>query len=138
MIEVVGTYLLFLVTYPAAIVMYAVDAPREYAVWFVLGIVTLYLLARWRAPVAKLWMALWFMPGTIICGAATLWPLPFTVWSLYVPVRCASVASVLVCLALNVALVFGVAWSWTRIRRTRASNRPALEPRHHEKPRVSG
>jgi hypothetical protein len=126
MIEVVGTYVLLLAIYPVAIAVYALDDPGRFAVWFALGLVPLYLLAWWRPPVAKLWTALWFMPATIICGAATLVPLPFVVWSLFFPVRCASFASVLVCLALNVALVFGVAWSWTRIRRRRMGSESHL------------
>lgn len=119
MIDVVVTYVLFLATYPVAIALYALDDPGKFAVWFVLGLMTLSLLVSWSPPIAKLWAALWLMPGTIICGAATLLPLPFAVWSLFAPVRCASVGSVLVCSALNAALVFGVGWSWTRIRRRR-------------------
>ena len=132
MIEVVGTYVLFLAVYPVAIAMYAVDTPGRFAGWFVVGLVTLYILLWWRPPIAKLWIALWFMPATIICGAATVSPLPFAVWSLFIPVRCASVASIFVCFALNTAVVFVVAWLWSKSRRIRASHNKPLQPIERE------
>ena len=117
MIDVIGTYFLFLAIYPVAIAMYAVDMPYQFAAWLLMGIIGVWILWRFAATALyKGWIALWLMPATIICGAATLLPLPFAVWMLFGPGRCATVGSILLCFALNVMIVFGAAALWRKAR----------------------
>jgi hypothetical protein len=128
MIEVVGTYVLFLAMYPIAIATYAAEAPGQFVGWFAIGLAAVLLLRRWCPLAVKLWIALWFMPGTIICGAATLLPLPFAVWAAFNPGRCATVASLLECLALNNVFVFGITSLFRKLRRMRATHNKPLQP----------
>jgi hypothetical protein len=91
--------------------------------WLVLGLAVLELLRRLRrGPYGKLWFALWFMPGTIICGAGTLYPWPFAAYQYwaYRSTMCSTPVSLSICLALNLAIVFGGLHLIRRWRETRA------------------
>jgi hypothetical protein len=115
--------LFFLLPYPFITIYYAIGTPLRMFVWLALGVVVLELLRRFRrGPCAKLWFALWFMPGTIICGAGTLYPWPFAAYQYwaYRSTMCSTPLSLLICLALNLAVVFGGLYFVRRRRETRA------------------
>jgi hypothetical protein len=128
MFEVLGSIALFIVAYPANIVVYGLDQPTLILSWFAIGAVVLFLLV-WRKQqlLRAIWVALWFMPGAIVCGAAALLPWPPALWAHFGPGNCASVQSLLIAFVLNVAVVFGIVGLLRWLQRRRQSHNNVLQ-----------
>ena len=109
--EVLAVYFLFLVVYPVAFVVVAIFNP----LWSVPGVAITYLLHRYAKPTLPIWVALWLMPGTVICGAAALIPLPVAALTAFRPGGCSSPATLVICALLNLALVYAFRAVYPRI-----------------------
>jgi hypothetical protein len=126
-LEVVCTYGFFLVFYPYVLFESAVETPGLFLGWVVVGGVVFELLRRFAgAAPTKLWVALWFLPGTLICGAAAIAPWPAVALRALAGVPCGNILSLTLCLSLNVCLVFGVARIARRFWRRRAAVSPPV------------
>jgi hypothetical protein len=114
--------------YPANILVYALEQPIQMLGWLVIGIAVLLVSTSLRLwMLRRIWVALWFFPGAIICGAAALMPWPFALWSHFGPGNCAPVTSLLFSALLNVVVVLGVAEGWRRLRKGRQLHDKALQ-----------
>ena len=109
--EVIGVYFLFLIIYPVTFVGVAIFYP----LWSVPGVLVTYLLYRYVKPALPIWVALWLMPGTVICGAAAVIPLPVSALTALEPKGCSSPATLVICALLNLALVYGSRAVYPRI-----------------------
>ncbi len=113
----VVVYFGFMPQYPLALWQWARDEPWMACAWIVIGTVGVLLLRRIRgARLVKPFIATWFMPGVLICGAAGLWPWPVTLWDTFGPALCSNVLSASICLGLNFLVVYGVVAGWRKIR----------------------
>jgi hypothetical protein len=78
--------------------------------WMLIGLSIAYGLYRWAPRLLfKLWIVVWFMPGTLICGSATLIPWVSLLFWLGNEGHCVTLSSTITCLALNFFVVFTVA-----------------------------
>ena len=118
--EVVAVYFMFLPIYPVTFVGEAIFSP----LWSVPGILVTFVLYRFSKPLLPVWIALWLMPGTVICGAAAVIPLPVSALSALDPKGCTSPAALVVCALLNLSLVYAFRAIYLRFRRPR-TNRAA-------------
>jgi len=109
MLEVVTVYFAGLILYPVALGFYALEMEIywELAAWGALGAAVVFLLRFFSKKVLALFFAaVWFMPGTVICGSATVLPWPATVYMLFNDGGCSSYFSVLFTLACNLLVFF--------------------------------
>jgi len=103
-----GVHLWFFVWYPVVLWDLTVGDPWTMLAWFAIGALLTYAAHRfWRGVLLKPFIAVWFMPASIICGAASVWPLPFAVRLIFAPGRCATPASAALSFLLNCALLYG-------------------------------
>ena len=106
--EILLTYLTFTLPWPTAFLWWAFsEGPWHYVViWIVVGLPVGYLLKRRGLGKAFLaWIITWFMPSTIICGAATLVPWSFAFYNTVRGNDCSSWLSLGLSLALNATAV---------------------------------
>jgi hypothetical protein len=111
--EVVAVYFVFLVTYPVSFIGTAIFYPM----WSVPGVVVTLGLWRFSNRLLPIWVALWLMPGTVICGAAAVIPLPVAAQSALQPGGCSSPATLVVCALLNLLLAYRFRAIYSRLRR---------------------
>jgi hypothetical protein len=97
----------FLPQYPLAVIgnfsrdwMVAAIWRGSYILVIFVAITYAYRLCR------KILISLWLMPGTIVCGAATIAPWPFTILYMFYEGGCVTVISTLVTLLFNFLIVF--------------------------------
>lgn len=128
MLEVIGGAAIFVLAYPANIVVYGIEQPVQIIGWLAIGLVLLFALRRTHRRLGEVWIALWFMPGAIICGAAALLPWPFAVWAHFGPGNCAPVLALLSAAIINGIVVFGVAVAWRHWRRRWGPHNKPLQP----------
>ena len=119
MLSVISVYFLFLLTYPAILVYAALGQPQLVVTWLLIGIAVLLLVKRFLPSAAKFWFALWFLPATIICGAAAITPWPIGLQHMPDATGCVTVASLSICLVLNLGLVYFVCALFGRLRHRR-------------------
>ena len=110
-------YFWFLPQYPLAIAQYAESQPLEVCVWIVVSIVGVIALrralgGRWLKP----FIAVWIMPALLVCGAAGVWPWPYSIFAIFGVGHCATPGSSAICLGLNLTLVYGIAALWRKWR----------------------
>jgi len=114
-LDVIATYFGLLASYPWAFASVATDQPLWLSAWLIVGVIALVLARRSRIVTIGC-LALWFLPGTVICGSAMLVPLPYAVAAALGPGKCAGPASLAICIVLNAAIVVGLAWLLQRMR----------------------
>ena len=111
MLETVITYFYFLPFYPLVVFGYALESELflQLIIWFVLGcFVGHYLRSFGKSYLFLAWLVIWFMPGTIICGSATMVPWFTTIWVALSTGGCSNLFSLSFSLAVNSIIVFGV------------------------------
>lgn len=119
----VGAQLYFLPQYPLAIWELVEGNAVELVIWLVFGALATFGLSRFRQGRFVIpFIAAWFMPGSLVCGSAGIWPLPFAVSMIFGNGNCASVLSVSANFAVNCALLYGLR---TISRKLRAQMRPS-------------
>ncbi|MCX7553288.1 hypothetical protein OS175_05315 [Marinicella sp. S1101] len=119
MYEVLLTYIYFMFPYPTGYFFYATEMGFiEYAIaWMLVGLSIAYGLHRWAPRLFfKLWIVVWFMPGTLICGSATLIPWITSLFWLGNESYCVTLLSTITCLALNLLVVFTLASVFRKLR----------------------
>ena len=109
--EILWVYLVYAFPWPGMFVAWAVsdEGLSFLALWLAIGFPVAYILQRcaWRAAFLG-WVIIWFMPGTIICGDATLWPWAFTLFAAFQEGGCSTPLSLCITLAGNVLFVLTV------------------------------
>ena len=119
MIEVAYVYFSWLAFYLPSTALLLFHDPREFVPWLLLTIAVLLVLVRLRKRMLwRVWIAVAFMPSTIICGSWMLVPWPLGLISAAGTTGCSTFVSVTTCLALNLALVFGCSALWTALGTT--------------------
>lgn len=121
--EILQTYLFFLLPWPGAFVSWAIydGGLSALALWLGVGPPVAYVLHRFaRNFVFLSWLIVWFMPGTIICGSATLWPWAFALVAAFGEGGCSTPLSLFVTLAINAAIVIALSAAYRRLRRPAA------------------
>jgi hypothetical protein len=121
MISYVLFYLIWLPVYPATLMMYLLQSSAlgSFAIWLVLGIAAgLYFHHKRLKFLLSLWLAIWFMPGPLICGAAALIPWITTPPYYFVDGNCVSLVSMGVSFAMNLGIALaGVFFSdWVLVK----------------------
>lgn len=108
MYEFIITYFLFLPFYPLAWIESFNRSFVLTTVWLLVSVVTIFFTGKLGfKKFRKIFIAVWVMPGTIVCGAATIAPWPLTLFYVSGKGSCTTVISALVTLLLNFILVFG-------------------------------
>ena len=114
--DFIATYFLFLPVYPLALIEQFSRGPMGLVAWFVVSILVAYLLVRFKQRTAlKIFIAVWIMPGTIVCGAAAIAPWPLTIPYMFMVGGCTNFLSASITLVFNVILVFGFSFLKERI-----------------------
>jgi hypothetical protein len=128
LVEVVYVYLSWFPLYPVASAIAVVLQPMSYVPWLIAALVGTVLFARLRIrSLWKIWVAVVVMPTTIICGSWELVPWPMGLLALGGEGECSTILSVLVCLLLNLIVVYagaGVFGFFNRNRRRRCTIKP--------------
>ena len=117
-LTVVAVYFMYWAMYPITFIGEAIVTPQ----WSVTGLVITLLLYRFARRVLPIWTALWLMPGTIICGAAAVVPLPIAALAASKPGACSSPTALAVCALLNLLLVYAFRATYRHLRRRHANN----------------
>jgi len=80
MYDFIAAYFLFLPVYPLAIVEnFFRDFMASFA-WLAIAVLILFIAIKFDLRIfRKIFLAIWVMPGTIVCGSATIAPWPLTV-----------------------------------------------------------
>jgi hypothetical protein len=117
-------YFGFMPQYPLTLWEWAHNEPWKAGAWIIIGVGGIVVFRRISgARFLKPFIAVWFMPGVLICGAAGLWPWPVTLEDTFGPAICSNVLSAGICLGLNFLVVFGVIAVWRKFRRWRSAPR---------------
>lgn len=109
MSETILTYFFYLPFYPLVVVFYSLEMGiLHYLIgWVALGSVIAYLVRRTIFNfLFPYFFVVWFMPGTIICGSATVVPWATTIPFMFNEGGCVSWFSLIFNLAANTAVVF--------------------------------
>jgi hypothetical protein len=110
-VEIVGTYAIWSLAYPVVILGFAYMEPLWFFGWIAIG-VPAFLIFRGQARAwLPAWLAVWFMPGTVTCGAALVAPWPATVAMMFTGEAghgCSDWLSNGICLLLNLAVAYAV------------------------------
>lgn len=120
MIETVLTYLYFLPFYPIVVIGYALESGifLHFLIWLVVGCFIGHCLRQIGKNYLFLtWLIIWFMPGTIICGSATMVPWFATILVTFNPGGCASLFSVGFSLVANTLIIFGLQYIYVWYKR---------------------
>lgn len=126
-IEILTSYFFLLLPWPSAFVLWCreMDAWVLLVAWLVVGAFVVWRVARRKSRRALFaWIAFWFMPGTVICGSATLVPWPLALIMAFGESGCSSALSLGTTAALNFAIVFGATTLMRRCGRRRDTTRP--------------
>ncbi len=119
MLEVLLCYV-GLPLYPVALAVELAEDPLLIVGWLLCGLVVLELLRRFGGRhLRPVWFALWLMPGTIICGSGTFVPWPMATVAALRSSPCTTATSVLVCLGMNLTIVFAVVALYRMMRARR-------------------
>jgi hypothetical protein len=111
MYDFIAAYFLFLPVYPLALLEHFNRAPLGSIVWLIITISVIFLLRRFKqATLLKVFIVIWVMPGTIVCGAAAIAPWPLTIPFIFIGGGCANSLSLSGTLAFNTVLVFGFSY----------------------------
>ncbi len=127
LVEILTSYFFLLLPWPSAFVLWCseTDAWELLVAWLVVGAFALWALTRREGRRALLvWIAFWFMPGTVICGSATLVPWPLAFIMAFGESGCSSAIALGTTAALNFAIVFGATTLMRRCRCRRGTVRP--------------
>jgi len=110
LLEIVLTYAFLLLPWPSAFVRWAWEM-NAWAIllgWLAVGVPATWGIARFGGRKLFLcWLVFWFMPGTIICGAATLVPWPMALVMAFAQDGCSTALSLGISLVFNAILVLG-------------------------------
>ncbi len=110
-VEIIGVYAIWSFAYPLSLLVFVFKEPLWFLAWLLVG-VPLFLILRARARVlVPAWLAVWFMPGTLMCGAVAVAPWPTTVYVMFAaepPHGCSSGLSNGICLILNLVIAYSV------------------------------
>ncbi|MGD9584477.1 MAG: hypothetical protein AB7V26_12525 [Lysobacterales bacterium] len=130
LVEILLTYLFMLLPWPSAFVQWVweSDAWAVLVVWLAIGLPATWLVNRFVGRRLRLlWIAVWFMPSTLICGSGTLVPWPMAFGSVIEEAidaavdtgGCITVVSLLMTLTFNLIFVFGgaAAFRWWLTRK---------------------
>ncbi|MEM7431871.1 MAG: hypothetical protein AAF351_08020 [Pseudomonadota bacterium] len=121
LIEFLAVYLYAPVSYPLYAFYYWGSNPVNIIPWLSIGVIGILALRRFFQLLLKPFVAIWFLPSTIICGAAATAP-----WILVLPYAfyeggCATPSSLAITLGFNLLLVYGISALWRRISNRRKS-----------------
>lgn len=116
-IEFLTMYLVGIVIYPFYLVYWFISTPLWLSVWLVVSAVVLVVLHKlgslsWRKP----FIAIWILPGTIICGAATVVPWPLAVSSFASGTGCTTSWALFSALVFNFIITYAVAYLWQTVK----------------------
>ena len=114
--EFLWLYFSLLLPWPSVFVAYVAEMEIwSYLVgWVFIGVLVVFALKRAKRRAYLLaWIAIWFMPGAIICGSATLVPWPMTLYGSITGSECSTPLSVLLSLFFN-SLLVGAGWALVR------------------------
>ena len=118
--EFLTTYIIGVVLYPLFIAYWGVSAPIYIGIWLVLCSAIFYLLLRFRKKeITKIFVAVFVLPGTIICGAATVVPWPMAVLSAQSGSGCTPIWALLISLVMNFIVVYTGAYIVSKFKRWR-------------------
>ena len=123
MFDFILAYFVFLPLYPVLIGTMFYDASFDIFLWIAIAIGIVYLLSKMKLYILrKFFIAIWIMPGTIVCGAGTIVPWPFTISYLYSNGGCVTLLSFTSTLGFNLIIVFGLAWVYSKWKIKRSIN----------------
>lgn len=122
MYDFIAAYFLFLPVYPLAVIENFSRGPLASIVWLAIAILAIFLSIKFEwIAFKKTFIAIWVMPGTIVCGAATIAPWPLTVPYMFSEGDCVTIVSTLATLIFNFLLVFGSLMLINKFRNKNAS-----------------
>jgi len=113
MYDFIAAYFLFLPMYPLAVID---NFSSDYGIsflWLAIAIIGLFLAYKFDLSLfRKIFIAVWVMPGTIVCGAAGImpWPLALTWYG-----TCAGLFSISVTLIFNFILIFSFSFLISKV-----------------------
>jgi predicted membrane protein len=106
-IEFLLTYIIGIILYPLFIAVWGVSAPIYIGVWVFLCTAFLYLFLRYRKRgIVKIFVAVFVLPSTVICGAATVVPWPIAILSAQSNSGCTPIWALLTSLVMNFIVVY--------------------------------
>jgi hypothetical protein len=112
----------FMPQYPLAVFEWFRGQPWEGLAWLTIGALGLLAFRKIRRrQFLKPFVAVWFMPGVMVCGAAGLWPWPVTLFDAFGPGMCSGPFTAATCLGLNLMSIYGLAAAWRWFRRRRST-----------------
>ena len=107
MYDFIAAYFLFLPLYPLAIIDNFSRGWLESTIWLGISILVMFVSIKYDFTLfKKIFISIWLMPGTVVCGAATIAPWPLTVPYMFYEGGCATIISTLVSLLFNFIIVF--------------------------------
>ena len=108
MYDFIAAYFLFLPIYPLAVIENFSRGWELSVIWIAVAIVVIFVSTKFNYRLfRKIFISIWLMPGTIVCGAAAIAPWPLTVPYMFYDGGCATIISALVTLLFNFLIVFG-------------------------------
>ncbi len=109
LLEFLFFYFQYLLITPVMYLYWVKVMPLYMALWFLIGLGTLIGLKYFKNTVfTKPFISIWFMPGTVICGAATTMPWPLTIFSYVSGNGCTPLFALSLSLLFNFLFVYGV------------------------------
>lgn len=125
MLEILSVYFIGLILYPIAIGAYAIESGAYilYGIWLILGYVFWWTFSKYTLQKYRVFpISVWFLPSTLICGAAAVIPWPVAViWYLAGAQGCISIVSLATTFLLNMILALSVLKLWRVFREKRAN-----------------
>jgi len=123
MYDFIAAYFIFLPAYPLFLIGIFWGAPLKSLIWLIVIVVILRITTKLNLVLyRKIFISVWVMPGTIVCGSAAIVPWPLTVPGLFSKYGCANSLSISVTLIFNLILVFLCSALITKIRGKRATS----------------